>query len=205
MKKILYLASKNPGKIREMNSELSFFKDHFLVKNALDLDFPSPEETGKTFKENASLKSRHFLNFLKKKKLPFDYVLAEDSGLEVFCLDKEPGIFSARYSEKSNPMAKDRDLANNELLIENLKDKKEREAQFVCVISLLDQSLKETFFEGSVEGRIADQIQSGGGFGYDYVFIPKGQGQTFSKTPELKLQISHRKKALKKCLDYLTK
>lgn len=216
----LYLATTNINKIKEIKNFLyssfktfhnsspfkkQILKTHFFVKSLEDLrNYKSVEETGSSFKENASLKSRHLLNQLKEMGLfesPLS-ILAEDSGLEVKSLSGAPGIYSARYSGfKAN------DKKNNELLLKNLKGQKNRKARYVCALSFLfikGSKVTEKLFEAYCEGKIGYEERGKGGFGYDPVFIPKGGTKTFGELDfQGKQELSHRKKALQKWKGYM--
>ena len=208
----LYLATTNPNKIKEIKSFIQDFfktdsenKTHLIIKSLNDFkDYSPAEETGSSFKENASLKSRHLLNYLKGKnllKFPLG-ILAEDSGLEVESLNAVPGIYSARYSGPSG-----NDKKNNELLLKNLKHQTNRKARYVCSLSFLfvrDENINENFFETYCEGTIALEEKGKGGFGYDPLFVPKGETKTFGELPfSFKQKVSHRRKALEKWLKYM--
>ena len=210
-----YLATTNSNKIKEIKSflrSIKFFasssqvsKANSLIKSLKNLKNYSPvKEIGLSFKENAILKSSHLLNDLSKRGLllkPLG-ILAEDSGLEVKSLAGAPGIYSARYSGlKAN------DKRNNQLLLKNLKNHKNREARYVCVLSFIfvknSNSIEKTF-EGYCKGEIVYKERGRGGFGYDPLFIPKGETKTFAELSfQFKQEISHRKKALKKWQKYL--
>jgi XTP/dITP diphosphohydrolase len=124
--------------------------------------------------------------------------IADDTGLEVFALDGDPGVYSARYA---GPAADSRD--NITLLLKNMEDIKERQAQFRTVITLVTEK-KTRQFEGVITGHILRETSGKGGFGYDPVFIPKGDDRTFSDmTAQEKNRISHRGQAIKKLVDYL--
>lgn len=154
-------------------------------------DYEEIEETGTTFLENAKLKA---LTIAKKYHLP---TLADDSGLEVYSLNMEPGVYSARYSGKG-------DLENCLKLLANMKEKKDRKARFISVIAYIDKDLKFKSFEGTWEGEISFNIKGENGFGYDSVFIPEGYHITAAQMESsLKNSISHRAKALKKLIEEL--
>ena len=121
---------------------------------------------------------------------------ADDSGLEVEALEGRPGIFSARYA----PTDKER-IAK---LLEELKDKENRRARFVCAIAIaINGEVIETF-EGEVKGSIVDAPRGADGFGYDPIFLPDGYAQTFGEMPqELKNRISHRAAAFKMALNFV--
>jgi XTP/dITP diphosphohydrolase len=187
----LLLATRNAHKAREFRELLG---NNF---NVTDLSaFPHiavPEETGRTLEENAILKAvavsqnrhgqhRHML------------VLADDSGLEVDALGGAPGIFSARYTG-----ANASDKENISKLLGELSHRRDRTARFRCMLALARDGKLLRTFEGVVEGAIVDLPRGSGGFGYDPVFTPNGSEQTFGELPpELKNQISHRGRAVRK-------
>lgn len=150
------------------------------------------DETGDTFEENAELKAEALYNFSGKP------CFADDSGLEVKALKKQPGVKSARYAGEPVNHQK-----NTELLLRNLDGKKDRSARFVTLICLKTAD-KTLFFEGEVKGSIATEPRGTNGFGYDPVFIPEGETRTFAEmSSEEKNAISHRKNAVNKLLDFL--
>ncbi len=150
------------------------------------------EETGSTFEENASIKSRYIFD---------EYCLncfGDDSGLEVEALNGEPGIYSARYAGEYGNHS-----ANIDKLLHKLKDVENRKARFITVISLMWNG-EEHFFEGTVEGTIRHERAGTGGFGYDPVFQPDGFNITFAEmTLEEKNKLSHRAKAVDKLVEFL--
>ena len=190
----IVLATKNKGKIKEFKkvfSELGWeavaISDIAYVKE--------PEETGKTFEENAKKKAKEIYEFLKNKGEKNFIVLSDDSGLEVDYLDGAPGVYSARYAgEHGN------DSKNNEKLLESLNgvSKEKRGAQFVCQIAMFDENGKYYTVKGEVRGYILEQLNGEGGFGYDPLFFYEPLNKTFGMlNPEEKNEISHRGKALK--------
>jgi len=184
----LLLATRNAHKTREFRELLGPGFD------VIDLSsFPEigvPEETGRTFKENATLKA-----IAASKKLP-SLVIADDSGLEVDALGGEPGVFSARYAGENAGDVSNVDKLLRELRKQNIATEK-RSARFRCVIALAQNGKFLGVFEGFVEGKIVDPPRGSGGFGYDPIFEPKGFDQTFAEmTPESKNQISHRGQAI---------
>jgi len=149
-------------------------------------------EDGNTLEENAHIKS----NFVAKKYNVNCF--ADDTGLLVESLNGEPGLHSARYAgEQKN--ADD----NMNLLLQNLKDKTNRKAKFVTVISLLLNG-QEYFFVGELPGEIITEKKGKKGFGYDPVFVPDGYSVTLAEmeTAE-KNVISHRAIAFKKLIEFL--
>ena len=187
----LIFASNNAHKLDEVKAILS--PSHVEIKSLNDIGFYEEiEETGLTFHENAALKVTAIYN-LKKNDC-----FADDSGLEVEALNNQPGVFSARYAgEHGNHEA------NNQKLLKELEGKPNRKACFKTVIALLLHG-KIHYFEGRVDGVIAEKLSGNKGFGYDPLFIPDGYDRTFADMPaEIKNSISHRKRALKAMLDFL--
>ncbi len=179
--RVVVVASNNEHKIREIKEIL----DGFEIKKASDVisDF-EVEETGNSFCENAYLKAKALSKYTN------DIVLADDSGLEVFALNNEPGIFSARYAGSGN------DKENLEKLLKNLQKIDDKRARFVCCMAAIvgDKVIQK---EGYVYGRIIDKPIGDNGFGYDPVFVPEGYDETFAQMPaKLKNSLSHRKAAL---------
>ncbi len=123
---------------------------------------------------------------------------ADDTGLEVECLNNEPGVFSARYAGEQRS-AED----NMNLLLKNLVGKDNRKARFRTVITLITpEGIRQ--FEGEVHGKIIDQKRGTEGFGYDPIFLPDGFSKTLAEmTLEEKSAISHRARAFKKLIAYL--
>jgi XTP/dITP diphosphohydrolase len=167
--------------------------NNFEVMNLSEINFfDEIPETGNTFKENA----------LQKAKFLHDKLgcncFADDTGLEVDALNGEPGVYSARYAgEPSNTQR------NIEKLLENLKGKKNRKAQFTTVIAVILNN-EIYFFEGAISGQIIDNQRGEGGFGYDSVFIPDGYDKTFAELPaEVKNSISHRAVAMQKFKEFI--
>ena len=192
---IIYVETNNQGKLEEMKELLS--GQGIEIKSLME-QFPEAEdveETGTTFEENAILKAE---TYAKKYQVP---VLADDSGLEVYALNREPGVYSARYAGE----AKD-DQANNDKLLKKLQDKKseDREAAFVCVLAFARPGETTLTTEGRSEGRILTERRGEQGFGYDPIFQPDGYDQSYGELgPDVKNRISHRKKALEKMLNEL--
>lgn len=197
-----YLATTNQNKINEIKD---FFKEHdFKFYTLSDFkNYKSPEETGNTFEENALIKAKSFLSYLKKIKKNSqenEWILAEDSGLEVFALKGAPGILSARYH-----LPYPNDNKNNSLLLTNLKNITKREARYCCSLICIN-FFKENVLklDGFLEGCISLECKGSGGFGYDPLFIPLNQNQTLGELPkEYKVSVSHRAKVLKKFKKHL--
>ena len=157
------------------------------VLSAGDLNLSEPEETGKTFLENAAIKA---LAAARESNLP---ALGDDSGLCVHALDNRPGIYSARYNEpKKNGFA-----YAMECLHKELGDSPDRSAHFHCalVFACPDGTIRE--FEGKVFGKLIYPPRGDNGFGYDPMLVPDGYDQTFAElSSDIKNKISHRARAL---------
>jgi XTP/dITP diphosphohydrolase len=184
---ILLLGTRNKGKIKELKELLADLEGLELL-SFHERPFTEVEETGSTFRENALLKARAIG---QETGIP---VLADDSGLEVSSLNKEPGVRSARFSGVPVDYAR-----NNTLLLERLKGVgvEDRRARFVIVIVLRLPDGREFLQEGILDGKIARQLAGAGGFGYDPLFIPEGSSLTLAEIRSVaKNAISHRQRAI---------
>ena len=192
----LLIGTNNKGKLREIKSLLP---KSIKIHSTSEFNLKSPVENGKTFKENSLIKSKYFS---KKTGL---ICLADDSGLEIDFLDKNPGIYSARWGGKSGDFSKAIKKVYKEL---NKKDKnwknRKIKARFVCALSLCYLEKKIACVQGTVEGRISKQSRGKNGFGYDPIFIPKNKIKTFAELlPKDKYKIDHRFVAFKKIKKFL--
>ena len=193
--KIIF-ATGNENKLREirqitenMGIEIVSMKDAGY--------YTEVEETGTTFEENAYLKASAIA---KKCNLP---TLADDSGLEIDYLNKEPGIYSSRFMGEDTPYS----VKNAELLrrMEGVPDEK-RTARFVCAICLVRPDGSSETAKETMEGRVAYKSAGKNGFGYDPIFFLPERGCTSAElSPEEKNGISHRGKALRMMRDILEK
>ena len=186
MKEII-VASTNQGKIKEIKAMLKDIDIEVLsMKDVLEQELEI-EETGTTFKENALIKAQTIANIVNKP------VLADDSGLEVDALDKQQGIYSARFLGADTSYN-----IKNQYIIDALKDK-ERTARFVCAMALVIPGQEPILIEETMEGLINDKIEGANGFGYDPIFyFPPCQMTSAMMSMEEKNKYSHRAKALKK-------
>ena len=186
MKEII-VASTNQGKSKEIKAMLKDIDIEVLsMKDVLEQELEI-EETGTTFKENALIKAQTIANIVNKP------VLADDSGLEVDALDKQPGIYSARFLGADTSYN-----IKNQYIIDALKDK-ERTARFVCAMALVIPGQEPILIEETMEGLINDKIEGANGFGYDPIFyFPPCQMTSAMMSMEEKNKYSHRAKALKK-------
>ena len=187
----IIFATQNEHKVREINKALHGSPYRIIAMGDIGYREEIPE-TGMTLEENALIKARYLREKLNAK------IMAEDTGLEIVALDNEPGIFTARYAGPSkNPED------NMNLVLKNLGDRVDRSAQFRAVIALIEGD-QEYLFEGIVKGHISRIMRGTGGFGYDPIFIPQGYKQTFAEMGErLKIQISHRARAIDKMVKHL--
>lgn len=186
----LVFATNNRHKLDEVSAKLNG-AIQLLTLNDIGCH-DDIEETGTTFKANASIKSHHVYAEYKLN------CFGDDSGLEIDALNGEPGVYSARYAGAHGNHA-----ANISKVLDNLKGETNRKARFRTVISLIWNG-EEHFFEGSVEGSIRQELSGSGGFGYDPIFEPAGYNITFAEmSMEEKNAISHRAKAMEQLITFL--
>lgn len=190
IEKKIVLATHNIGKVKEMQTILAPFG--VTVLSADDLSLTEPEETGKTFIENARIKA---VCAAKEAGIP---ALGDDSGLCVHALNDRPGIYSARYNEpKKNGFMYAMERLNAEL-----GDADDRSAHFACAVVIAWPNGDTEEFEGRVNGVLRWPVKGENGFGYDPMFVPDGYDLSFAELPSSeKNKISHRAKALKKFTD----
>ena len=186
----LIIASSNQNKLLEFKKILG---DKITLYNLSDYninkEIPEDEDT---IKKNAMFKAKFIYNQTGKN------VFADDTGLEIDSLNGEPGVYSARYSGKEKNSEK-----NIQLVLNNLKNKIDRNARFKTIISLIHNG-KFLNFEGIVNGEITLKRRGMNGFGYDSIFQPNGYSMTFGEMKnEEKNRISHRSIAINKMINYL--
>ena len=191
MNRQLIFATNNNNKLNEIRSILNDRLEIISLKEAgIEVDIPEPHDT---LEENASEKSQFIYNMTQSN------CFSEDTGLEVFALDGKPGVKSARYAGES---CTNRDNINK--LLHDMHAIENRAAQFKTVISLIIDG-EEKQFTGICKGRIANIEKGENGFGYDSIFIPDGSEYHFAEmTMEEKNNFSHRKKATKQLINYLS-
>lgn len=191
----LILATTNFGKIREYKSMLKNLDSLDLYSLKDYPDYVQPEETGKTFAENAQLKAQHAADSLNC------LVLSDDSGLVVPALGGEPGVLSARYAgeDASDHENRQKLLSKIQALQENQKA-----AYFECVIILAEPGKIIKKVHGFLEGTLSSEERGRNGFGYDPLFIKYDYNKTVAELEEeVKNRISHRRKALDKLIPTL--
>lgn len=203
----ILIATGNTHKYKEIKSILdSASKGRF---NVLYLDKSYPVdivENGANYHENAKLKTDGYRDFINKDAslksgLNLDYIIAEDSGLEVACLGNAPGLYTARYAGDNAT-----DAENIEKLLSEMKSNKScsgqgsRIAKFVCFACAYDVKANEYgYFEGGLDGIISEEVSGANGFGYDPVFFIPRYGKTAAEIDEsVKNSISHRAIAFSK-------
>jgi XTP/dITP diphosphohydrolase len=187
----LVIASHNPGKVSEIRALLKPLR--IDVVGADDLGLIEPEETGKTFTENAKLKARIAS---EASCLP---ALADDSGMAVSALGGAPGIYSARWAGPKKDFSAAIKRVNDALLLTGSSD---RSCSFICVLSLAWPDGHIESFEGSVSGTAVFPPRGGNGFGYDPIFQPIGYDLTFGEMmPQDKHAMSHRAHAFSQLLE----
>jgi len=179
----ILVASQNQKKCRELKMMLE--NDHIRVISLKDLnDSDDVIEDGSSFFENALIKAKYFAK--KHHKI----TISDDSGLEVFALDNQPGIYSARYSGLD-------DDANNQKLLKEMENETDRRARFVSSIVIYLPNDQYYHFRGTIEGEILYELRGHQGFGYDPLFYVKAYNQTFAELDiDIKNKISHRANAL---------
>ena len=192
----LLIGTNNKGKLKEIRDLLP---KYIKIYSTADYNLKSPREDGLTFEENSVIKSKYFS---KKTKL---ICLADDSGLEIDILNKDPGIYSARWGGKNGDFKKAIKRVYKELSKKDKNwQKKKIKARFVCALSICFLDKKIISVLGKVEGFISNEPRGKNGFGYDPIFIPKNKKKTFGEMPLLhKYKIDHRSVAFKKIKKFL--
>ena len=183
------LASKNKHKLVEINKITEKFGIELVLQSEIGVDI-DVEETGTTFEENSFLKAEAVM---KATGLP---ALADDSGIAVDALGGEPGIYSARYGFDESLD----DWGRLELLLKNTEDVPDgqRQAQFVCVITMVTPEGQTIQARGEIHGELTREARGENGFGYDPIFYYPPLGKTTAElSSEEKNQVSHRANALK--------
>ena len=183
------LASKNRHKLVEISKITQQFDMELVLQSELGVDI-DVEETGTTFEENSFLKAEAVM---KATGLP---ALADDSGIAVDALNGEPGVYSARYGFDDTLD----DWGRLELLLKNTEHVPDgqRQAQFVCVITMVTPEGQTIQARGEIHGELTREAKGENGFGYDPIFYYPPMGMTTAElSPEVKNEVSHRANALK--------
>ena len=187
------LASKNKHKLAEISKITEKFGIELVLQSELGIDI-DVEETGTTFEENSYIKAEAVM---KASGLP---ALADDSGIAVDALNGEPGVYSARYGFDDTLD----DWGRLELLLKNTEHVPDgqRQAQFVCVITMVTPDNQVIQARGEIHGELTREPRGENGFGYDPIFYYPPFGKTTAElSPEEKNQVSHRGNALRMFYD----
>lgn len=193
----LFVATSNSGKLRDFSHAAASFPNVVIAPLANLLSIPAPEENADSFEGNATLKALAY-----SLAAPGQYVIADDSGIEVDALHGAPGVRSARYAEDRNfttnrPLPTDQ--RNNLCLLDALASTREadRTARYRCVLVLARDGQVVASASGKVEGEILAVPRGSGGFGYDPLFLLPDEGLTMAEVDmETRLRLSHRGRAL---------
>ncbi|MCE2517804.1 MAG: RdgB/HAM1 family non-canonical purine NTP pyrophosphatase [Alphaproteobacteria bacterium] len=187
----IVLASHNSGKVREIRELLAPFAVE--VVSAGELDLPEPDETETTYKGNAILKAKAAA---LASGLP---ALSDDSGFELMAINKDPGIYSARWAGPDKDFGLAMEKVNTAFEASGSDD---RHCRFICALSLVWPDGHDETVEGIIDGDFVWPPRGTNGFGYDPIFQLKGHEQTFGEVdPEWKDSVSHRAKAFAQLLD----
>ena len=196
----IIFATGNEGKMKEIRMILADMGLSIQSMKQADIVLDI-EENGRTFEENAVIKAKAVAQAAREKGISA-IVLADDSGLEIDYLNKEPGIYSARYmGEDTSYHIKNANLIER---LEGVADE-QRTARFVCAIAAILPDGTQRITRGTIEGRIGYEEKGENGFGYDPIFyLPEYQCYSAELSPEEKNKISHRGKALEEMKRILT-
>ena len=191
------LATENPGKVHEIRGIFEQKLPQVELRCIADLppevrEKYVAEETGLTYAENSLIKARALA------KLADGIIISEDSGFEVEALGRAPGIYSARYAPT------DKERCEKILAAIQGVPASQRRAQFVACVTLLENGRNPLYFFGRRTGTVAADRRGEKGFGYDPIFIPDGETQTWGEAPEKsKILVSHRGLAMGLAIEYL--
>ena len=192
----IVVATQNKGKVKEIKEMLLGLNVDVKTMGEVGIDIDI-EENGTTFEENALIKARAI------SALTDAIVIADDSGLEIDYLGKEPGVYSARYLGEDTPYEE-----KNKIIMERLLGvpKEKRTARFVCVMAMCQKGKPEVTTRGVIEGYIGDHAEGENGFGYDPIFFVDALGtSTANISMEEKNKISHRGQAVRKLAEEIRK
>jgi XTP/dITP diphosphohydrolase len=201
MARTLYVASTNPGKLRDFSLAASRHGIEILPLPGLK-SIAAPAEDAPTFADNASEKAIYYSRFL-----PGEMVLADDSGLEVYFLQGAPGVRSARFAADTGfREANTPDANNNLFLLQQLGGvaDSERGARYRCALAVAQDGVPVIVAEGAVEGRILSAPRGNGGFGYDPLFYVPALDRTMAEIDDqARWTHSHRGQAFRALLEVL--
>lgn len=195
MSRKIIFATGNEGKMREIRAILADLGAEILSMKEAGIEIEI-DENGSTFEENARIKAEAVAKYCGN-----DIVLADDSGLEIDYLNKEPGVYSARYMGENTSYR-----IKNQIILDRLHGVPDivRSARFVCVIAAAFPDGTIETRRATIEGRIAQEPAGENGFGYDPIFYLPDRGKTTAQlSAEEKNEISHRGKALRQIKEIL--
>jgi XTP/dITP diphosphohydrolase len=202
---ILYTATSNPGKLRDFAYAAERYRRTVAIEPLPGLkQIPPPLENELTFEGNARVKAVYY-----SRHAPGQFVIADDSGLQVACLQGAPGVRSARYAEDQrfpHPPAATLDERNNAALLRDLDGVPAhcRQARYRCVLALAKDGEVLRTAKGTLEGSILLAARGDAGFGYDPLFLLSEYGVTMAEVdPAIRIRISHRGRALANILRQL--
>ena len=189
----LVIATTNPGKLREIRDVLGGVPFELITLAAWPALAP-PEETGRTFEDNARQKAAYYA------AATGEMTVAEDSGLEIDALDGIPGVESARFGGEGTTYPE-----KFTLIYDALRDKgaATSTARFVCALAVVHDSCVMFESRGTVEGRLAPEPKGDGGFGYDPIFFYPPFGRTLAEAADRKTEVSHRGQAFRALRGFL--
>lgn len=195
MGKVIIAATQNEHKIEEMEAITREFGMKVISRDEAGVPNIEVTEDGNTFEANSYKKAYEIMKLCGKT------TIADDSGLEVDCLDGAPGVYSARFAGEEGD-----DKANNRKLVDLIREVpyEKRTGRFVSVITMVFPNGETVVARGEVEGHILLEEKGNFGFGYDPLFVPLGYDKSFGEImPEIKNKISHRANALIKLREEL--
>ena len=202
---LLYAATSNPGKLRDFAYAADRHREMFTLEPLPGLSqITPPAEDEATFEANARAKAIYY-----SQRVPGHFVIADDSGLEVTCLNGAPGVRSARYAEDQkfpHPPAATLDERNNAALLRALDGVPDgcRQASYRCALALARDGKVLRTAEGRLDGVILLAPRGDAGFGYDPPFLLPEFGSTMAEVePPIRIQVSHRGRALENLLKQL--
>lgn len=201
---LLHAATSNPGKLRDFAYAADRHQARFTIKPLAGLaDIPPPPEDESTFEANARAKAIYYSRYA-----PGQFVIADDSGLEVAALNGAPGVRSARYAEdlgyRDSTLSLDE--RNNQALLQALEGvpQQNRAASYRCVLALAQDGRVLRTAEGRLDGTILLSRRGTKGFGYDPLFLLPEDNMTMAEVaPTLRIEVSHRGRALESLLRQL--
>ncbi len=199
-----FVATTNPGKLADFRHAASLWQNEAVSIQILPglQAIPEPIENALTFEGNARLKAEHYSRYA-----PGIWILCDDSGLEVEALEGRPGVRSARFAKDVGAYDEEAglDASNNAVLLLAMLEQTDRRARYRCVLALAKDSKVYRTSSGELDGELLSDPEGEGGFGYDPLFFVPEIARTMAQTtPEERLALSHRGRALRSLLQSLS-